>query len=38
MPQDMKKAVTYGGRQIFFENDEATEIKLFDKPGKKFYE
>ncbi|XP_035825176.1 X-ray repair cross-complementing protein 6 isoform X2 [Aplysia californica] len=33
MPQDLKKAQTYGGRKICFENDEVTEIKRFDTPG-----
>ncbi|XP_064600054.1 X-ray repair cross-complementing protein 5-like [Liolophura sinensis] len=33
MPQDMKKAQTYGGRQICFEEDEVKEIKRFDDPG-----
>lgn len=33
MPQDLKKAQTYGGRRICFENDEATEIKRFEDPG-----
>lgn len=33
MPQDLKKAQTYGGRRICFENDEVTEIKRFEEPG-----
>ncbi|CAG2236472.1 G22P1 [Mytilus edulis] len=33
MPQDLKKAQTYGGRRICFENDEVTEIKRFEDPG-----
>jgi len=33
MPQDMKKAQTYGGRKICFENDEVTEMKYFDNAG-----
>ncbi|ESO97963.1 hypothetical protein LOTGIDRAFT_182021 [Lottia gigantea] len=35
MPQDLKKAQTYGGRKICFENDEVTEIKRFDVSGLK---
>jgi ATP-dependent DNA helicase 2 subunit 1 len=34
MPQDLKKTVTFGGRQIYFENNEVAEVKLFDKPGR----
>lgn len=37
MPQDLKKAQTYGGRRICFENDEVTEIKRFEEPGQTFY-
>ena len=37
MPQDLKKAQTYGGRRICFENDEATEIKRFEDPGTHDY-
>ncbi|KAK3593948.1 hypothetical protein CHS0354_040681 [Potamilus streckersoni] len=33
MPQDLKKAQTYGGKRICFENDEVTEIKRFEEPG-----
>ena len=33
MPQDMKKAQTYAGKKICFENEEITQIKTFDKPG-----
>jgi len=33
MPQDMKKAQTYGGRRICFENDEVTQMKAIDPPG-----
>lgn len=33
MPQDLKKAQTYGGRKICFENDEVTEMRHFDNPG-----
>lgn len=33
MPQDLKKAQTYGGKQICFENDEVTEIKRFGDSG-----
>jgi ATP-dependent DNA helicase 2 subunit 1 len=33
MPQDLKKAQTYGGKRICFENDEVTEIKRFEDPG-----
>lgn len=35
MPQDMKKAQTYGGRQICFEEDEVKEIKRFDASGER---
>ena len=34
MPQDLKKAQTYGGKRICFENDEVTEIKRFDPSGR----
>ncbi|XP_059150749.1 X-ray repair cross-complementing protein 6-like [Physella acuta] len=33
MPQDLKKAQTYGGRKICFENDEVSEMKQFEDPG-----
>ncbi|KAH9491851.1 X-ray repair cross-complementing protein 6 [Bulinus truncatus] len=33
MPQDLKKAQTYGGRKICFENDEVTEMKKFGESG-----
>ena len=33
MPQDLKKAQTYGGRKICFENDEVTEMKCFGEAG-----
>ncbi|KAK3779917.1 hypothetical protein RRG08_054170 [Elysia crispata] len=33
MPQDLKKAQTYGGHKICFENDEVTGLKRFDLPG-----
>ncbi|BFZ15971.1 hypothetical protein BsWGS_19011 [Bradybaena similaris] len=33
MPQDLKKAQTYGGRKICFENDEVAAMKQFDQPG-----
>lgn len=33
MPQDLKKAQTYGGRRICFENDEVAEIRRFDESG-----
>ena len=33
MPQDLKKAQTYGGRKICFENDEVTDLKRFDPAG-----
>ncbi|KAK3104193.1 hypothetical protein FSP39_025165 [Pinctada imbricata] len=33
MPQDLKKAQTYGGKQICFENDEVIEIKKFGESG-----
>ena len=35
MPQDLKKAQTYGGKRICFENDEVVEIKHFDPSGNK---
>ncbi len=34
MPQDMKKAQIYAGKKICFENEEITQIKTFDKPGR----
>ena len=34
MPQDLKKAQTYGGKRICFENDEVVEIKRFDPSGR----
>ena len=34
MPQDLKKAQTYGGKRICFENDEVTEIKRFGTSGR----
>ena len=34
MPQDLKKAQTYGGKRICFENDEVVEMKRFDPSGK----
>lgn len=37
MPQDLKKAQTYGGRKICFENDEVSEMKQFEDPGKKIF-
>ncbi|GFO03782.1 ATP-dependent DNA helicase 2 subunit 1, partial [Plakobranchus ocellatus] len=33
MPQDLKKAQTYGNRKICFENDEVAELKRFDPTG-----
>ncbi|XP_067655982.1 X-ray repair cross-complementing protein 6-like [Haliotis asinina] len=33
MPQDLKKAQTYGNRRICFENDEVTEIRRFGPSG-----
>ncbi|GFS25608.1 X-ray repair cross-complementing protein 5-like [Elysia marginata] len=33
MPQDLKKAQTYGGHKICFENDEVTGLKRFDPAG-----
>lgn len=33
MPQDLKKAQTYGGQRICFENDEVVEMKRFDPSG-----
>lgn len=33
MPQDLKKAQTYGGKRISFENDEINQIKNFGPPG-----
>ncbi|RUS91305.1 hypothetical protein EGW08_000919 [Elysia chlorotica] len=33
MPQDLKKAQTYGGNKICFENDEVTGLKRFDPAG-----
>lgn len=35
MPQDLKKAQTYGGKQILFEKDEVAEIKRFGESGLK---
>lgn len=29
MPQDLKKAQTYGGKRISFESDEINQIKNF---------
>ena len=37
MPQDLKKAQTYGGHKICFENDEVTGLKRFDLPGNHEY-
>lgn len=34
MPQDLKKAQTYGGRRITFENDEVTEMRRFGESGR----
>lgn len=34
MPQDLKKAQTYGGKRISFENDEINQIKNFGETGK----
>ena len=34
MPQDLKKAQTYGGKRICFENDEVVEMKHFDPSGR----
>ncbi|XP_074659916.1 X-ray repair cross-complementing protein 5-like [Tubulanus polymorphus] len=33
MPQDLKKAATYGGKKICFEKNEINEIKTFGKTG-----
>lgn len=33
MPQDLKKAQTYGGRKICFEKDEVASIKRFEDSG-----
>ncbi|XP_060576657.1 X-ray repair cross-complementing protein 6-like [Ruditapes philippinarum] len=33
MPQDLKKCQTYGGKRIFFENEEVNQIKRFDPSG-----
>nr|KAG5686071.1 hypothetical protein BaRGS_030686 [Batillaria attramentaria] len=33
MPQDMKKAQTYGGRRICFENDEVAALRRFGESG-----
>lgn len=33
MPQDLKKAQTFCGRKICFENDEVTEMKKIEEPG-----
>ncbi|CAL1529577.1 unnamed protein product [Lymnaea stagnalis] len=33
MPQDLKKAQTYCGRKICFENDEVAEMKKIEEPG-----
>ncbi|XP_061181426.1 X-ray repair cross-complementing protein 5-like [Saccostrea echinata] len=33
MPQDLKKAQTYGGKRISFENDELNQIKNFGETG-----
>lgn len=33
MPQDLKKAQTYGGKRISFENDEINQIKNFGETG-----
>ena len=35
MPQDMKKAQIYGGKQICFEQEEVKEMKQFGDPGLK---
>ncbi|XP_070199251.1 X-ray repair cross-complementing protein 5-like isoform X2 [Littorina saxatilis] len=35
MPQDLKKAQTYGARRICFENDEVKAIRQFDESGLK---
>lgn len=34
MPQDLKKAQTYGNRRICFENDEVAEMKRFGDAGE----
>lgn len=34
MPQDLKKAQTYGEKRISFENDEINQIKNFGETGK----
>lgn len=36
MPQDLKKAQTYGGRKICFEKDEVASIKRFEDSGNYF--
>ena len=33
LPQDLKKAQIYGGKQILFEKEEVDQMKSFDKPG-----
>lgn len=33
MPQDLKKCQTYGGKKIYFENEEVAQIKRFDPSG-----
>lgn len=33
MPQDLKKCQTYGGKKIYFENEEVDQIKRFDPSG-----
>ena len=37
MPQDLKKCQTYGGKRIFFENEEVNQIKRFDPSGMFVY-
>ena len=33
MPQDLKKAQTYGNKRIIFENDEVAEMRRFGNSG-----
>lgn len=36
MQQDLKKYQTYGGKKIYFENEEVTQMKQFDPAGRTF--